>query len=85
MCAPSAMKDVYYGDEGLFPMVEAGYAVLRRTWRAGDRITLELPMPVERTTICPPRCRLGAITAEERATIRSRKAAADLFDGEAPI
>ena len=28
MCAPSAMKDVYYGDEGLFPMVEAGYAVV---------------------------------------------------------
>ncbi len=27
-CAPSAMKDVYYGDEGLFPMVEAGYAVV---------------------------------------------------------
>ncbi|HNL51368.1 MAG TPA: prolyl oligopeptidase family serine peptidase [Actinomycetota bacterium] len=28
MCAPSAMKDVYYGDEGLFPMVQAGYAVV---------------------------------------------------------
>lgn len=27
-CAPSAMQDVYYGDEGLFPMVEAGYAVV---------------------------------------------------------
>lgn len=27
-CAPSAMKDVYYGDEGLFPMVRAGYAVV---------------------------------------------------------
>ena len=28
MCAPSLMKDVYYGDEGLFPMVKAGYAVV---------------------------------------------------------
>lgn len=27
-CAPSLMKDVYYGDEGLFPMVRAGYAVV---------------------------------------------------------
>ncbi len=31
-----------------------------------------VPMPVERTTICPPRCRMGAITPEERATIRGR-------------
>jgi len=31
-----------------------------------------VPMPVERTIICPPRCRMGAITAEERATVRSR-------------
>jgi len=31
-----------------------------------------VPMPVERTLICPPRCRMGAITPEERATIRLR-------------
>lgn len=28
ICAPSMMKDVYYGTEGLFPMVEAGFAVI---------------------------------------------------------
>jgi pimeloyl-ACP methyl ester carboxylesterase len=27
-CAPSLMKDVYYGDLGLMPMVKAGYAVV---------------------------------------------------------
>jgi len=27
-CAPSLMKDVYYGEEGLFPMVRAGYAIV---------------------------------------------------------
>ena len=27
-CAPSLMKDVYYGEEGLMPMVRAGYAVV---------------------------------------------------------
>jgi len=28
MCAPSLMKDVYYGNEGLFPMLRAGFAVV---------------------------------------------------------
>jgi hypothetical protein len=28
VCAPSAMKDVFYGDEGLMPMVAAGFAVV---------------------------------------------------------
>ena len=32
-----------------------------------------VPMPVERTLICPPRCRMGAITPEERATVRARE------------
>lgn len=27
-------------------------------------------MPVERTVICPPRCRIGAVTPEERAVVR---------------
>ena len=31
-----------------------------------------VPMPVDRTIICPPRCRMGAITPEERAGVRSR-------------
>ncbi|MCA9785160.1 MAG: DUF853 family protein, partial [Candidatus Cloacimonetes bacterium] len=31
-----------------------------------------VPMPVQRTLICPPRCRMGAITAEERAAVISR-------------
>jgi alpha-beta hydrolase superfamily lysophospholipase len=28
ICAPSMMKDVYYGNLGLFPMLEAGFAVI---------------------------------------------------------
>ena len=31
-----------------------------------------VPMPVERTLISPPRCRMGAITAEERAAVVAR-------------
>jgi len=39
-----------------------------------------VPMPVERTTICPPRCRMGAITAEERAAVRSRSPISGKYD-----
>jgi len=39
-----------------------------------------VPMPVERTMICPPRCRMGAITPEERATVRSRSPIAAKYD-----
>jgi uncharacterized protein len=31
-----------------------------------------VPSPVERAFICPPRCRMGAITDEERAAVRER-------------
>jgi DNA helicase HerA-like ATPase len=31
-----------------------------------------IPMPVERALICPPRCRMGAISPEERSTVRGR-------------
>jgi hypothetical protein len=39
-----------------------------------------VPMPVERTVICPPRCRMGAITAEERTTVRSRSPIGGKYD-----
>ncbi len=36
--------------KALKPVVERGYAVIERQWKAGDRIELELPMPVQRVT-----------------------------------
>ncbi len=39
-----------------------------------------IPMPVERTLISPPRCRMGAITAEERATVRARSPVGGKYD-----
>lgn len=39
-----------------------------------------VPMPVERTLICPPRCRMGAITPEERATVRARSPISGKYD-----
>src|SRR5687767_12637241 len=39
-----------------------------------------VPMPVERTVMAPPRSRIGAITTEERAIIRSRSPIGAKYD-----
>jgi DNA helicase HerA-like ATPase len=39
-----------------------------------------VPMPVERTLICPPRCRMGAVTPEEGATVRARSPLGSKYD-----
>jgi DNA helicase HerA-like ATPase len=39
-----------------------------------------VPMPVERTIMCPPRCRMGAITPEERAAVRGRSPVGAKYD-----
>jgi len=39
-----------------------------------------VPMPVERTLICPPRCRMGAVTPEERAMVRARSPLGSKYD-----
>ncbi len=39
-----------------------------------------VPLPVERTLICPPRCRIGAITPEERAEVRARSPLGGKYD-----
>ncbi len=39
-----------------------------------------VPMPVERTLICPPRCRMGPLTAEEQIQVRSRSPIAAKYD-----
>jgi DNA helicase HerA-like ATPase len=39
-----------------------------------------VPMPVERTLMAPPRCRIGALTAEERAAVRARSPVGSKYD-----
>jgi DNA helicase HerA-like ATPase len=39
-----------------------------------------IPMPVERTLVCPPRCRMGSITPEERAAVRARSPVGAKYD-----
>ncbi len=39
-----------------------------------------VPSPVERTTMAPPRCRMGAITPQERAAVRARSPVGAKYD-----
>jgi uncharacterized protein len=39
-----------------------------------------IPMPVERTLISPPRCRMGAVRPEERLAVRSRSPVGGKYD-----
>jgi len=39
-----------------------------------------VPMAVDRTLMCPPRCRMGSITAEERAAVRARSPIGPRYD-----
>jgi DNA helicase HerA-like ATPase len=39
-----------------------------------------VPLPVERAMICPPRCRMGAITPEERSAVRGRSPVGGKYD-----
>jgi uncharacterized protein len=39
-----------------------------------------IPMPVERTLVCPPRCRMGAITSDERNSVRARSPVGTKYD-----
>ncbi len=39
-----------------------------------------VPMPVERALICPPRCRMGAITPDERAAVMGRSPVGGKYD-----
>jgi hypothetical protein len=42
-----------------------------------------VPMPVERTLMAPPRCRMGAITPDERSAVRSRSPVGAKYDTRA--
>jgi uncharacterized protein len=39
-----------------------------------------VPMPVERTLICPPRCRMGAVTPEENTIVRAHSPIGNKYD-----
>jgi uncharacterized protein len=43
----SGLKSLAVNGEKISPMLENGYAVITREWRAGDKIELELPMEIQ--------------------------------------
>jgi DUF1680 family protein len=45
--AVSGLLSLKVNDESVTPVIRNGYAVLRRTWKAGDKIDLQIPMEVQ--------------------------------------
>jgi DUF1680 family protein len=48
--AVSGLLSLAVNGQAVKPVLEQGYAVITRTWRAGDTIHLELPLEVQRVT-----------------------------------
>ncbi|MBN1238548.1 MAG: DUF853 family protein [Gammaproteobacteria bacterium] len=74
---PRDQKAVRAAAETFVPNPEVDVAAAIGQLAVGEALTSMLmdkgvPMPVERTLICPPRCRMGTLTDQERAEIRSR-------------
>ncbi len=44
------LKSISVNGKAITPKIENGYAVIRRTWKAGDKIALELPMEIQTIT-----------------------------------
>ncbi|HBY58939.1 MAG TPA: hypothetical protein DEH78_03905, partial [Solibacterales bacterium] len=48
--AVSGLTSLAVNGKAVKPVIEKGYAVITREWKAGDKIELELPMTVQRVT-----------------------------------
>jgi DUF1680 family protein len=49
----SGLVSLAVNDQAMTPQIVKGYAVLRRVWKAGDKIDVVLPMEVQRVTADP--------------------------------
>ncbi len=82
---PRDQKAVKTAAETFVPNPKLDVAKVISELAVGEALTSMLldkgiPMPVERAYICPPRCRMGAITMEERATVRARSPVGGKYD-----
>jgi len=82
---PRDQKAVKTAAETFVPNPKLKVAEVISTLGVGEALVSTLqekgvPMPVERALICPPRCRMGAITAEERASVRARSPIGSKYD-----
>lgn len=82
---PRDQKAVRTAAETFVPNPGLDVAQVISTLGVGEALVSTLqdkgvPMPVERTLMAPPRSRIGAITAEERAAIRARSPIGTKYD-----
>ena len=82
---PRDQKAVRTAAETFVPNPKLDVAQVISQLAVGEALTSMLldkgiPMPVERAYICPPRSRMGAITPEERAAVRSRSPVSGKYD-----
>jgi len=82
---PRDLKAVNTAAETFVPNPKLNVAEVISQLAVGEALVSTLqdkavPMPVERTIICPPRCRMGAITPEERAAVRSSSPVGAKYD-----
>ena len=82
---PRDQKAVRTAAETFVPRPGLDVAAVISELKVGEALVSTLqesgaPSPVERAMICPPRCRMGAISDEERATIRSRSPVGAKYD-----
>jgi DNA helicase HerA-like ATPase len=82
---PRDMKSVKTAAETFVPNPKIDVARAISELGVGEALVSALqekaiPMPVERAWICPPRCRMGAISPEERAAVRARSPVGAKYD-----
>ena len=82
---PRDQKAVKTAAETFVPNPKLDVAKVISELAVGEALTSMLldkgiPMPVERAFICPPRCRMGAITMDERTTVRARSPVGGKYD-----
>ena len=46
----SGLVSLSVNGQRLTPTIEHGYAVIHRTWKKGDKVSVELPMPIQQVT-----------------------------------
>jgi uncharacterized protein len=82
---PRDQKAVKTAAETFVPNPKLDVAKVISELAVGEALTSMLldkgiPMPVERAFICPPRCRMGAITPDERNAVRARSPVGGKYD-----
>jgi DNA helicase HerA-like ATPase len=82
---PRDLKAVRTAAETFVPNPKLDVAAVIAQLAVGEALVSTLqekgvPSPVQRTLICPPRCRMGAITAEERLQVMGRSPVGMKYD-----